>query len=160
MLIKAIYSFSRKYYISKLDKGKDLSITHQFKVALGRPWLLLFYEPIVLLLSLYVAVVYAILYSFFSAFPIVFQEVLGWSPGIGGLAFLGISIGMLMAIAYVVLYVNPVYTKEVDKHGGVTAPPEARLPPSLVGAPLLVLGLAGFAEFAATDFPSIFWFVP
>lgn len=146
-----------KCYISKLDQGKDTSISHQFKVALSRPWMLLFYEPIVLLLSLYVAVVYAILYSFFSAFPIVFQEVRGWSPGIGGLAFLGILVGMLMAIGYVVVYVNPVYTKEVDKHGGVTAPPEARLPPSLVGAPLLVLGLAGFA---ATDSPSIFWFVP
>jgi len=146
-----------KSYIPKLDKGNKVGITGQFKVALGRPWLLLFYEPIVLLLSLYIAVVYAILYSFFSAFPIVFQEIRGWSPGIGGLAFLGILVGMLAAIVYVAFYVNKVYAEEVDKHGGITAPPEARLPPSLVGAPLLVVGLAGFA---ATDFPSIHWFVP
>ncbi|UZJ51472.1 hypothetical protein CBS101457_000792 [Exobasidium rhododendri] len=154
---KKLCEATGKHYISKLDEGKDVSVKNQFKIALSRPWLLLIYEPIVLLLSLYVAIVYAILYSFFSAFPIVFQEVRGWSPGIGGLAFLGILVGMLMGIFYVVIYVNPVYSKVVDKHGGVTAPPEARLPPSMVGAPLLVIGLAGFA---ATDAPSVFWFVP
>jgi MFS family permease len=154
---KKLTKVTGRVYIPKSDKGKDLSIATQFKVALGRPWKLLVYEPIVLLLSLYVAVVYAILYSFFSAFPIVFQQVRGWSPGIGGLAFLGILVGMLFAIAYVALYVNPLYSRVVDKHGGVMAPPEARLPPGLVGAPLLVVGLAGFA---ATDSPTIFWFVP
>ena len=146
-----------KHYISKLDLNKNVSIGHQLKVALSRPWQLLFYEPIVLLLSLYVAVIYGILYSFFAAFPIVFQEVRGWSPGIGGLAFLGLLVGMVMAILYVAAYVNPKYSKTVDEYGGIMAPPENRLPPSLIGAPLLVFGLTGFA---ATDFPSIHWIVP
>lgn len=145
------------HYIPRMDKGKDTSIRSQFSVALSRPWMLLIYEPIVLLLSLYVAIVYAILYSFFSAFPIVFQQVRGWNAGVGGLAFLGILIGMLFALAYVALYENKRYARIVDQHGGVTAPPENRLVVSMIGAPLLVLGLAGFA---ATDFPSIHWIVP
>jgi MFS family permease len=147
-----------KHYISQLDAGKgDVTFKKQFLTSLGRPWLLLVYEPIVLLLSLYTAVVYAILYSFFSAFPIVFQQVRGWSPGIGGLAFLGILVGMLIAIAYVVFYVNPDYIKAVDKHGGITAPPEVRLKGALVGAPLLIVGLGAFA---ATNVPSIHWSAP
>lgn len=147
-----------KHYISQLDAGKgDETFLKQFMVSLGRPWLLLAYEPIVLLLSLYTAVVYAILYSFFSAFPIVFQQVRGWSPGIGGLAFLGILVGMIFAFAFVIFYINPDYIKAVEKNGGFFAPPEVRLKGALVGAPLLVLGLA---LFAATDFPSIHWSVP
>ncbi|MCO5554307.1 hypothetical protein L7F22_007836 [Adiantum nelumboides] len=45
------------HYIPRMDKGKDTSIRSQFSVALSRPWMLLIYEPIVLLLSLYVAIV-------------------------------------------------------------------------------------------------------
>lgn len=146
-----------KHYRSNLESGAKKSYAQLFKTSLGRPWLLLFYEPIVLLLSLYTAVVYAILYSFFSAFPIVFQQVRGWSPGIGGLAFLGILVGMVIAIIVVILSFNPDYVRQVDKHGGVTCPPEYRLKPAILGAPLLVVGLAAFA---ATDFPSIHWIVP
>lgn len=146
-----------KYYVSRIDAGKDVGIGPLFRTSLGRPWLLLFYEPIVLLLSLYTAVVYAVLYSFFSAFPIVFQQVRGWSAGVGGLAFLGILVGMVVAILVVVLYYNPDYVRQVNKHGGITAPPEVRLKPSLLGAPLLVIGLAAFA---GTVFPSIHWSAP
>lgn len=146
-----------KRYISKADVGKNVNFGHMLKVALGRPWLLLVFEPIVLLLSLYQAVVYAILYSFFSAFPIIFQQVRGWSVGIGGLAFLGILVGMMSAIIMQTIWVNPAYAKEVDKHGGILAPPEARMPQAILGAIVLVVGLAGFS---ATTFPSIHWIVP
>lgn len=50
------------YYRSRADEGKDLSVKTQFKVALSRPWQLLFREPIVAILSLYVAIIYATLY--------------------------------------------------------------------------------------------------
>lgn len=146
-----------KLYLSKPDIGKDVSLSHLFKVALIRPWLLLIYEPIVLLLSLYQAVVYAILYSFFSAFPIVFEQVRGWSPGIGGLAFLGIMIGFMFGIVLQLIWVNPAYSKKVDEYGGIMAPPEERMPQAMIGAVALVFGLA---VFSATDFPSIHWIVP
>ena len=68
-----------------------------FKTALSRPWVLLFREPIVLLFSIYMAIVYGILYMLFGAFPIVYQQNRGWSPGIGGLSFIGVAVGMGMA---------------------------------------------------------------
>ncbi|GAC96590.1 multidrug transporter [Pseudozyma hubeiensis SY62] len=143
-------------YICKLDKGRDLRLKTQFKVALGRPWLLLIYEPIVSLLSLYIAIVYGVLYSLFGAFPIVFQQYRGWSPGIGGLAFLGVLVGMLFALAYIIFFENPRYGRICDKHGGI-APPEARLPPAMIGAVSIVIGLA---IFAATDSPDLPWIAP
>ncbi|KAM3075431.1 hypothetical protein ACMFMG_007581 [Clarireedia jacksonii] len=50
---------SGKYYISKLDKDKHQStLGKTLKVALTRPWLLLLHEPIVLVLSIYSALLY------------------------------------------------------------------------------------------------------
>lgn len=45
-------------FISKLDAGKPRkTVAQEFKVALTRPWILLFREPIVMLTSLYMAIV-------------------------------------------------------------------------------------------------------
>lgn len=50
------------------------SVVHLYKVSLSRPWRLLFLEPIVLLFSIYVALLYGILYLLFVAFPIIFER--------------------------------------------------------------------------------------
>ncbi|CBQ67414.1 probable mfs-multidrug-resistance transporter [Sporisorium reilianum SRZ2] len=143
-------------YICKLDKGRDLRLTTQFKGVLLRPWLLLFYEPIVMLLSIYIAIIYGILYSLFGAFPIVFQRLRGWSPGIGGLAFPGVLVGMLSALVWIIFVENPRYVRVYNKHNGF-APPEARLVPAMIGSVAIVVGLA---IFAATDSPDVHWIAP
>lgn len=51
-----------KVYRSKQEKDQKVILGQLFKTALGRPWLFLFKEPIVFLLSLYLAIVYATLY--------------------------------------------------------------------------------------------------
>lgn len=63
---------------------------------------------------------------------------------------------MLLGVAYIVFYENDRYVRVANKHGG-RAPPEARLPGAMLGAPCLVIGLAWFA---ATDSPSVHWIVP
>lgn len=57
----------------------------RMKVFLLRPFQLLFQELIVFLISLYMSVLYGLLYMFFVAFPIIFQEGKGYSAGITGL---------------------------------------------------------------------------
>lgn len=125
-----------------------------FGTALMRPWILLFREPIVLLLSIYLAIIYGTLYLCFAAFPIVYQEGRGWSPGIGGLAFLGVAVGMLIAIPYA-LWDNTRYKHVATAHNGF-APPETRLPMSIVGSIALPIGLFWFAW---TNGPSTHWIV-
>ncbi|RDA92768.1 hypothetical protein CP533_0816, partial [Ophiocordyceps camponoti-saundersi (nom. inval.)] len=145
-----------KVYVSKLDAGRPkTTVAAQFKVALSRPWLLLFLEPIVLLTSLYMAIIYGTLYMCFAAFPIVFQKGRGWSPGIGGLAFCGIAVGMAVALAGS-LYDDKRFRKVVVRFHG-TPPPEARLPPALVGSILLPIGLFWFAW---TNGPTVHWVLP
>lgn len=144
-----------KVYESKLDtdQGK-VNLKESFKVALSRPWLLLFREPIVFLLSLYMAIVYGTLYMLFAAYPIVFQKVRGWNQGVGSLPFLGIMVGMMAAVAYSI-YDNKRYVKVEEKHGGF-APPEARLFPCLIATVTIPVGLFWFAW---TNYPSIHWIV-
>jgi hypothetical protein len=90
-----------KVYKSKMeiDHGAK-TIGQESKTSLSRPWTLLFMEPIVLFTSIYMAIVYGTLYMMFGAFPIVYQQDRGWSPGIGGLAFIGIMVGMMGAVVY------------------------------------------------------------
>ncbi|KAJ5578369.1 uncharacterized protein N7459_007333 [Penicillium hispanicum] len=144
---------SGKVYRSKveIEQGK-VSLANAFKIALSRPWILLFLEPIVFLLSLYMAIVYGTLYMLFAAFPIVYQVDRGWNQGIGGLAFLGIMVGMLSAVVYS-LWDNKRYIKTQEQHGGF-APPEARLPPCMIASVTIPAGLFWFAW---TNYPSIHW---
>lgn len=143
-----------KIYESKLDieRGK-VTIGDAFKTALSRPWILLFKEPIVLILSIYMAIIYGTLYMLFGAFPIVYQQGRGWSQGIGGLAFIGVLIGMIIAVAYSCSFDNKRYQKVVDDAGGF-ASPEARLPPAMIGGVALTVGLFWFAW---TNSPSLPW---
>jgi multidrug resistance protein len=137
----------------EIDRGK-VSAREAFSAALSRPWILLLAEPIVLLLSIYMAIVYGTLYMLFDAFQIVFQEIRGWSEGIGSLPFLSVLIGTMIAVA-LNMYDNKCYIRIHKKHHGF-APPEARLPPSIIGGLAIPIGLFWFAW---TNSPSIPWIV-
>ncbi|KAF7115863.1 hypothetical protein CNMCM5793_003606 [Aspergillus hiratsukae] len=144
-----------KVYVSKIDIDQGrLSLKEAFKTALSRPWILLFKEPIVFLLSLYMAIIYGTLYMLFSAYPIVFQGVRHWNQGVASLPFLGIMVGMMFAVAYSV-WDNKRYVQVQEKHDGF-APPEARLPPTLLASIAIPIGLFWFAW---TNYPSIHWIV-
>ncbi|KAK1751931.1 major facilitator superfamily domain-containing protein [Echria macrotheca] len=153
-----------KAYISKLDvashgngspEAKKAARREQIKKTLLRPWVLLFCEPIVLCMSIYIAIVYGTLYLMFAAFPIVFQVHRGWSPGVGGLAFVGVAVGMMAGVMYA-MFDNKRYARVAAANNG-NAPPEARLPLAIVGSVLLPVGLFWFAW---TNGPEIHWVVP
>lgn len=77
---KKLSKITGKVYKSQgdVDQG-ETTFAHVFKTSLSRPWVLLFQEPIVLLLSIYMAIIYGTLYMLFSAFPIVYQQERGVS---------------------------------------------------------------------------------
>lgn len=140
-----------KVYISILDKDKPKALPSEiFKRALARPWVLLFREPIVLIASTYMAILYGTIYMFLGAFNIVYQKERGWNAGEGGLSFLGLAVGMLVGLAYTMVD-NKRYTKL-----GASATPESRLPPGMVGALALPIGMFAFAW---TNGPDIHWAV-
>ncbi|CZR53057.1 probable fluconazole resistance protein [Phialocephala subalpina] len=122
----------------------------------SRPMRLLFTEPIVLLLSIYMAFIYGLLYLFLTAYPIVFQRIHHMAPGVGGLPYFGMIIGMLCAGVFVIL-LQPSYNKKLIANDGVPIP-EWRLPPVIVGGVSFAIGLLWFGWSGYKE--SIHWIVP
>jgi len=149
---KKLSSITGKIYQTKEDSKGRVSSGQALSIALIRPWILLFREPIVLVLSIYMAIIYGTLYMLFGAFPIVFQQGRGWSEGIGGLAFLGVAVGMIIAVMLVPIGNNQ-YMRVAAEHGGI-APPEARLISAMAGSIAIPVGLFWFAW---TNSSSVHW---
>lgn len=144
-----------KVYRYRADAAKPFSVVNLFKASLIRPWKFLIFEPIVLILSIYVAIIYGILYLNFAAYPIVFSGGHGWSTGISGLAFLGIMVGALLSVIVTIVWTNPRYIKTIKARGYPV--PEDRLTPAMWGGVVIIIGLAGFA---ATDGKDVHWIAP
>lgn len=71
----------------------DTDVKSFVRAYLLRPWILLITERIFLVVTIYMAFVYSLLFLFFEGFPIAFVEVRGWEPRIGSLLFLWLVIG-------------------------------------------------------------------
>jgi DHA1 family multidrug resistance protein-like MFS transporter len=122
----------------------------------SRPLRLLVTEPIVLLLSIYMAFIYGLLYLFLTAYPIVFQQIHGMSGGVGGLPYFGMVIGMLFAGIYIVL-TQPSYNRKLIANNGIPVP-EWRLPPVMLGGLSFAGGLFWFGWSGYRS--DIHWIVP
>lgn len=149
-----------------------------------RPLLLLALEPMCLNLCVFSAILLGILYLFFGAFQLVFREVYGFVLWQRGLCFMGLFVGMVIAILsdpfwrrnYERLERN--YQKE--KNTSDEFQPEWRLPPgksrpltslnaatpsltdlpcesAILGGPLVTIGLFIFAW---TVYPGVHWIAP
>ncbi|KAL6719033.1 hypothetical protein ACLMJK_003268 [Lecanora helva] len=152
---RKLESKTRKRYLSKLEIGKeDVKASTTFSTAIARPWIILVFEAIVLLLSIYTAIVYGILYLIFTAFPVVFEEERHWSQGVSGLSYVGVMMGQILSMFFYV-FLEVKYQKGLAANPG-KAKPEGRLQPAMIGAVLLPIGLFWFAW---STYPQIHWIV-
>ncbi|KAK3616208.1 hypothetical protein LTR56_026100, partial [Elasticomyces elasticus] len=109
---------------------------------LSRPMRMLFTEPIVLALSIYMSFIYGLLYLFLTFYPIVFQRIHGMNAGVGGLPFLGMITGELIAGLYIII-LQPSYNRKLAANNNVPIP-EWRLPPAIIGGVLFATGILWF----------------
>ena len=135
-------------------------MVERLEVFLLRPFQLLFTELIVFLLAIYMSVLYGLLYMFFVAFPIVYQEGKGYSASKTGLMFIPLGVGVLAAAACAPL-INKDYLRRVRafeaKNPNLTPPAELRLIPMMVSCWLIPIGLFIFAW---TSYPHLSWAGP
>jgi MFS family permease len=137
---------------------QDLDIrplSERLGVFLIRPFQLLFRELIVMLISLYMSVLYGLLYMFFVAYPIIFQKRKGYSAGITGLMFIPIAAGVVLS-AMCAPAVNNHYLKMVRKYNG-KPPAEVRLIPMMLSCWFVPIGLFIFAW---TSYERLTWVGP
>ncbi|KAJ5661431.1 uncharacterized protein N7477_009047 [Penicillium maclennaniae] len=126
-------------------------------IALLRPAQMMATEPIVALICLYVACEFATLFSFFAAFPMVFQGIYGFDIENTGLVFLSIVVGCLFGAITVLLCDISLYRPKAVVYHGRSVPPEFRLYPSLIGSIGLPISLFWFGWTARADTP---WIAP
>lgn len=120
---------------------------------LFRPAAMMAREPILLLVTLYMSFIYGVVYLFFEAYPIAFQEQRHWNLGVGALPFLGITLGVLTGVSIIVYTSQTRFKRKMIANGGKPIP-EERLLPMILGAILLPIGLFWFAW---TSSPSVHW---
>lgn len=133
----------------RAETGDDTFVTEQevhkrplseiIVETLIRPFQMLTEEPILILMSLYIALIYGLLYAFFFSFPIVFGEGYGFSDGKIGLTFCSVLIGAALALV-ATLMLEKRYMIAVRSKGG-KADPEDRLPGMMLGAPFIPISL-------------------
>lgn len=120
-------------------------------IALIRPIMMLFTEPIVAFICLYASMGFAILYCFFASVPFVFEGIYGFSGEQTGLVYASIVVGCVLGFATIMLCDVLFYRPQVPRHPPHQVPPEWRLPPAMVGSFLIPLGVFWFGWTARVD---------
>ena len=149
---------------SKLDTGlapKDL-----FSRAIVRPSRLLVLSPIVLTASIFIGMVYGYLYLLFTTFELLFEGQYHFSSGSVGLAYLGLGVGSLVGVGVFAWYSDRSIKKRTASADALAAAagqesagmkPEYRLPPLVLGTPLIPIGLLLYGWTAEYH---VHWIVP
>ncbi|KAJ5184274.1 Major facilitator superfamily domain general substrate transporter [Penicillium capsulatum] len=118
-----------------------------------RPVEMFVLEPILICVTIYLALIYGILYLFIEAYPVSFGEVRQWThAGVAALPFVGIAVGVFMGVALIIYTTKTRFARKLAKHGRVV--PEERLIPMMIASALLPAGLFWFGW---TSDRSIFW---
>ncbi|KAF4995609.1 hypothetical protein FGRMN_5000 [Fusarium graminum] len=126
--------------------------------AIVRPMKLLFFSPIVLLVSLYTGILFGLIFLLFTTFPSVFEDVYDFSPGVAGLAYLGLGLGMVLGLLMFSLLSDKLLGRKHSEGGEPAAPrPEDRLILMKWLGPITPIGLFVYGWSAEY---SIHWIVP
>jgi len=123
---------------SKLDRG--IAKKELFTRAIVRPTKMLIFSPIVLALSVYMAIVYGYLYLLFTTLTPVYQDIYGFGAGPVGLVFLGIGIGSLLGLVLFGTFSDRLLKRLTVRNGTGEMKPEYRLPPLIPGSLFIPIG--------------------
>ncbi|KAJ3783432.1 multidrug resistance protein 4 [Lentinula aff. detonsa] len=123
---------------------------------LSRPVILLSRSFICFILSLYMAFMYGIYYLMFTTFPELFNVIYGFDTGTGGLVYLGLGIGFLIATMFGAKTADQIYHHLSAKNGG-KGKPEMRIPALAFGSLWVPVGLFWYGWSAQAQ---IHWIMP
>lgn len=147
---------TQNFAIHHISEEEDITFKSLVEKHLLLPLKLLCLEPIILLITIYTAFIYGILYLFLEAYPIVFVQYRGINPAVATLPYIGLIVGVLIGCA-IVIFFEPMYNQKLKENHNIPVP-EERLPPMMVGAVLFPIGLFWFAW--SGNYPNVHWIVP
>lgn len=138
-------------YWAPLER-QDIRLVHRLEHILVRPFKIMFLEPMLLAVTLYMSFVYGCIYLLFEAYPIVYSIGHHLNEGLSGLTFLPIFVGGILGAIVHVTYWNPAYERLLEKYDPKPVPPEYRMDQCLWASPIFAVG---FFWFAWTSYPSL-----
>ncbi|KAL4952730.1 major facilitator superfamily domain-containing protein [Aspergillus filifer] len=149
--------------LSKIS-GKEITapLSNQdkdMKTIFLRPLYMLVAEPIIMFSSVFLALVYALVFFYLQAYPIIFPEVYGFSIKTTSLAFLPLGLGAA-STGLTAIFWDSIYEKAMSRNKTWFLPfnPEGHcLPSACVGSVLLSAALFWLAWTAT---PTVHWIVP
>ncbi|KAK4105190.1 MFS general substrate transporter [Parathielavia hyrcaniae] len=136
------------------------SVSQTVAYSLLRPFQILVFEPMVLVLNVYTAMLLGLLYLFFGAFPLIFRTNYGFNLWQVGLTFMGLLVSMIVAGLSTPFWTklrHDLVEKRRKETGVLKDEPEDQLPPVIFAAPLITGGLFWFGF---TTYPWVHWIVP
>jgi MFS family permease len=118
-----------------------IPLSTRLKTALRRPFVLAMHEPIILLISFYLCLVYVILFTFLSGFDFIFRRTYSISQGLTNTLFVAILVGIWLAyLAIPWIYNRTVGAqREAESLRKKQFEPEVRLWYAMLGAPVVSL---------------------
>ncbi|SNX84458.1 probable mfs-multidrug-resistance transporter [Melanopsichium pennsylvanicum] len=121
-----------------------------------RPFQILAQEPILVLITVYISIVYGILYGLFEAVPVIFEMKRGFNLGESGLIFIAVGLGT--TIGGIVNVLVQLRYRQLAPFWKGMPPPEERLWGSMIAGPMLVLGAFWFGW--TGNYVAVPWYVP
>jgi len=135
----------------------DLPVYKKVARTMGRAFGMLFTQPIVQVMALYMGFSYGVLYLMLSTYPALWKAQYGQSPGISGLNYLSLGLGFFIGAPICGKANDNIYKKLKAKTRDGKGKPEFRMPLVIVVSTLVPIGLLtyGWAAHAHTH-----WIVP
>ncbi|KAK6455647.1 multidrug resistance protein 3 [Scheffersomyces xylosifermentans] len=135
------------------QEASPMTLKELVNDCLIRPLRFIIEEPVLDLICAFVALIYSMLYAFFFAYPVIFNELYGFKDNIIGLMFIPILIGAALALS-----TTPILEKRYAAMCKRRTPtPEDRLIGAMIGAPFPCIALF---ILGATSFKHIIWVGP
>lgn len=135
----------------------DTKLSKILKTTLSRPMVMLFTEPIVFLSTIYVSLVFALLFLLFQAYPYIFQGIYGMSVSHSFLGFIPMGVGTVFALPICMWYDHVLYKAKEQGKAWANKEEFQRLPLACFAGPLLSVSLLWLAWSSRA---SVHWIVP
>ena len=121
-------------------------------VTLFRPLHMLFTEPIVTFVCLYISLEFATLFVFLAAIPYIFETIYSFTLDQSGLILISVLVGSFLGILTIILCDGFIYRRQVvHRYPPNRVPPEHRLYPAMMGSMGPVAGLFWFGWTARSE---------
>ena len=127
----------------RVDGFEEKPLYQKVLTSLKRP-VKIFFQPVVVTMSIYQALVFGTTYSIYTNMQQVYSGEYGFSTEQVGLLYLFPGAGFLTSVWFLVPRIDSVYKTLTERHDG-KARPEFRLPLANIGAVLIPISLFWFA---------------